>query len=404
MFFRSFKKKQTKLILSSTARKRAKKRANKRRAKLELAKLGGDGHNPDAGFFEGAEKLFEVWFDSSTDKYTSLRSIPRQKIDHLLTFVKCTVISVMKGDQFDAYLLSESSLFVFDDFIILKTCGTTTLLHFVPRFLALAAETCNASTLLGLWYSRKNMFRPELQIGMHQSFTEEMSFLDKELDKLGGMSGGAYMLGRLNGDHWNLYAMDPPEWDSSVELTFELLMSDLDQERMKELFYCSSPDAEEQKRLGKECTDKSGIGALLEGVSIDESMFYPCGYSMNGQRGRQYYTIHVTPQPECSYASFETNFAYDDYDEVVRQLIAVFRPGRFIVNICSQNAVPNVSRSVEGFVRRDWVEYEIGQSTMHMGHYVQVAKYARTPSTLDLLAGNFSTDSDPEQLSADGEK
>ena len=141
----------------------------------------------------------------------SLRIIPRQKIDHLLTFVKCTVISVLKGDAFDAYLLSESSLFVFDDIIILKTCGTTTLLHFVPQFLKLASDTCNATSLLGLWYSRKNMFRPELQIGMHQSFTEETMFLDKHLDDR-SLTGGAYVLGRLNGDHWNLYAMDPPEW------------------------------------------------------------------------------------------------------------------------------------------------------------------------------------------------
>merc|ERR1719171_1099096 len=167
---------------------------------------------------------------------------------------------------------------------------------------------------------------------------------------------------------------------------------------MKELFYCDVDDPKELKRIGKECTAKSGIAELLSDVKIDESMFYPCGYSMNGMRGREYFTIHVTPQPECSYASFETNRPYEDYDEVIRSLIQIFRPGRFIVNICSQNAEPNVSRSVEGFVRRDWVEYEVGQSTMHMGHYVLVSKYARTPSSIDLLQGNFSTDSgsDPD--------
>ncbi len=66
------------------------------------------------------------------------------------------------------------------------------------------------------------------------------------------MTGGAYLLGRMNGDHWYLYALDSPEWEKEVELTFEILMSDLDQTRMKELFYCDSPDKEEQRKRGKE--------------------------------------------------------------------------------------------------------------------------------------------------------
>lgn len=213
-------------------------------------------------------------------------------------------MSSIHAEFVDAYLLSESSLFVYDEMIILKTCGTTTLLHVVPAFLKLAAEKCNAHSLLGLWYSRKNMAKPERQIGLHQSFTEEATFLDKALDAK-GMTGGAYLLGRMNGDHWYLYAMDNPEWEVEVERTFEILMSDLDQERMRELFYCSDDNKEAQIRLGKECTAKSGIGALLQGVALDETMFYPCGYSLNGAKDRTYYTIHVTPQPECSYASFE---------------------------------------------------------------------------------------------------
>ncbi len=304
-------------------------------AKAALAKLGGDGSSPDAGFFEGAEKLFECWFDTTTEGYKSLRTIPRAEIDWLLTFVKCTVISVLNSEKVDAYLLSESSLFVYDDLIVLKTCGTTTLLHMVPTFLKLAAEKCNATSLLGLWYSRKNMYKPQLQIGLHQSFSEEMTFLDKHLATI-DMTGGAYMLGRLNGDHWHLYALDSPEWENEVEMTFELLMSDLDQNRMRELFYCDTSDKDQMRLRGKHCTKVSGIGELLEGVEVDESMFYPCGYSMNGVKDRNYYTIHVTPQPECSYASFETNCRYEDYDAVVSKLIAVFRPGRFIVNITSQ--------------------------------------------------------------------
>ena len=76
------------------------------------------------------------------------------------------------------------------------------------------------------------------------------------------------MLGRLNGDHWHLYALDSPEWENEVEMTFELLMSDLDQNRMRELFYCDSPDKEQLRLRGKHCTKVSGIGDLLEGVEV----------------------------------------------------------------------------------------------------------------------------------------
>jgi hypothetical protein len=56
------------------------------------------------------------------------------------------------------------------------------------------------------------------------------------------------------------------------------------------------------------------------------------------------------------------------------------------VNVTSQFAAPNISKQVDKFLRRDWVEYEFGQFTMNMGHYVRIDKYSRrTPSALNLL-------------------
>ena len=65
----------SRLAFLLAARKRAKKKARRRKAKLALSKLGGDGHNPDAGFFEGAEKLMEIWFDSNTDDYKVIPAV-----------------------------------------------------------------------------------------------------------------------------------------------------------------------------------------------------------------------------------------------------------------------------------------------------------------------------------------
>ncbi len=100
-------------------------------------------------------------------------------------------------------------------------------------------------------------------------------------------------------------------------------------------------------------------------------MFYPYGYSLNGAHDRTYYTIHVTPQPECSYASFETNMRYENYDTVIQKLISIFQPTRFIVNVTSQGESVSFDRDFAGFTRRDCVQYHFGRYTMQMGEWLQ---------------------------------
>lgn len=39
-----------------------------------------------------------------------------------------------------------------------------------------------------------------------------------------------------------------------------------------------------------------------------------------------FYTIHVTPEKECSYASFETNIRDVDVDNLIRSVLAIFQP------------------------------------------------------------------------------
>ena len=62
----------------------------------------------------------------------------------------------------DAYVLSESSLFVYADRLVLKTCGTTRLLEAVPELLALAAGLGLAARRCK--YSRASFLVPEHQV------------------------------------------------------------------------------------------------------------------------------------------------------------------------------------------------------------------------------------------------
>lgn len=46
-----------------------------------------------------------------------------------------------------------------------------------------------------------------------------------------------------------------------------------------------------------------------------------------------YVTIHITPEPECSYVSFETNFPLSNYHELIGRLLKIFGPQKFLMTI-----------------------------------------------------------------------
>lgn len=60
-----------------------------------------------SGFFEGAEKLLEVWFANSkeTADRGDLRRVPLESWQSILKLVKCEIISLQRHDQIDAYVL-----------------------------------------------------------------------------------------------------------------------------------------------------------------------------------------------------------------------------------------------------------------------------------------------------------
>ncbi|GAA5949662.1 hypothetical protein JCM21900_002488 [Sporobolomyces salmonicolor] len=180
------------------------------------------------GPFEGPEKLLELWFAPSEQdvvdrnlsikggragsskgkqRWTGLRQVERSVWDSMLDEVQCKVLSVIEGEEVDAYLLSESSMFVWPHKLILKTCGTTTLLLGLPTLLRIASETCGFEGVWRCFYSRKTFMFPDRQRGPHKDWAQEMSFMDKLFE-----NSSAYTVGRMNGDHWLLY-LTPPRDD-----------------------------------------------------------------------------------------------------------------------------------------------------------------------------------------------
>ncbi|ELU17284.1 hypothetical protein CAPTEDRAFT_150242 [Capitella teleta] len=317
------------------------------------ATTGGEeiADSTDCGhFFEGTEKLLEIWFarNNGGGNPGDLRSISREEWVTLLKLVHCEIISSKQDADMIAYLLSESSLFVSKRRIILKTCGRTTLLAALTPLLSLVKQKCGMQ-VMDIFYSRKNYMRPELQHELHQSFDDEVKVLDKLFD-----NGAAYALGRLNRDTWYLYTIET-SGINEPDQTLELLMQDLDSTRMSAFTKAVCKD-------GLEATKKSGIDQIIPGAIIDDFLFEPCGYSMNAiLPNGAYFTIHITPEPEFSYVSFETNVEMSTYEELILRVLDIFQPKKFLMTLFANpgssandfySDIHNIGQ-IKGFSRHD---------------------------------------------------
>lgn len=432
----------------------------------------------------GPEKLLEVWFSASAKSLPlatapqGLKGVPSETWRDMLDLVNCKILSVVESEHVDAYLLSESSMFVFPHKIILKTCGTTTLLCGLPRMLEIAAlvagfphsvadlvkGTATAAMPYRVFYSRKNFLFPDRQRGPHRSWRDEVKSLDKLF-----LGGSAYMIGKMNGEHWYLYLTEPntiltppatpertetktkilqlpsakaaiaayhEEDDDRQDETLEILMTDLNEQNARQFYldhasavaegryyqqaYKARVDAqhhlgtikeeasdrfqtpgnayysvysqddtvdifsntsEENSEYTSSCEDLSfpeelateghALGTVVSESSgltdvyptskypdarIDAYLFTPCGFSANGvvpspsgHGATHYFNVHVTPEPHCSYASFETNVPSRqtgrETADVIEQVVGIFKPGRFSITLFEAKDVTSYGTS-----------------------------------------------------------
>ena len=482
----------------------------------------------EAGSFEGPEKLLEIWFGPApyllqgirtmpdehvkeiseedtpggSDRY-GLRIVPKPVWDEMLAIVKCQVLNTIQNDCMDAFLLSESSFFVYPHKLILKTCGTTTLLMALPKILEIAQNYCGLEKVWRVFYSRKTFMFPDRQLHVHRDWKDEVAFLDRHFDH-----GSAYTVGKVNGDHWCLYLTTPQDdclshitsrrnsitsdvaesvqacdinddvvvggheapaslsivtdlsgdnerlaspgspgssnysssssvasSSSSISLassassasylypshdqTVEILMTNLNHDAMKRFY--QRPDDVPGTVGGVRVDQETGLAGLFPQAQLDSFLFTPCGYSANALQDGNYYTIHVTPEPVCSYASFETNIPVslrsksksrsgsssasegedkkedvvskatytgpETVTELISKVVEIFQPGTMSVTVFSshmtedgqtetdrqiarrQRHLVKAMGRVPGFTRTDRILYEFEGCDLIFGHY-----------------------------------
>lgn len=177
--------------------------------------------------------------------------------------------------------------------------------------------------------------------------------------------------------------------------TIEILMTDLNPKAMKPFYH---QDNEPSGLVGGKRVDAdTGLDLLYPEANVDSFLFEPCGYSCNGLVDDGYYTIHVTPEPACSYASFETTIPTKPVETVgkngngreeairklIRQVTDIFQPGSFTVTYFSSHFhqdqqsdnINKLVRSVDqfgGYKRKDRILHEFEGYDLIFGHYTKM--------------------------------
>jgi S-adenosylmethionine decarboxylase len=174
-------------------------------------------------------------------------------------------------------------------------------------------------------FTRRNFKYPQKQPTPHSCWDEEKQTLLKHFK-----NGADTIIGDLNGDHFFVFMEDnrPSTEEVDKYSTVEVAMNDLSLESMNN-FYKNEKFVCESQTLSE-----SGITSIIpQEATIDSLMFNPFGFSLNALCNQSYYTMHITPQKECSYVSYETNRETTDFDylNIIRRVTETFTPEKYTV-------------------------------------------------------------------------
>jgi len=289
----------------------------------------GQGQAPAGEYdvFEGPEKTLTLCFKQRKVPAGSLRFIPQEVWTEVLQHANCEILSSVESTPVDpsrirsakgrmekrvstkgltGYLLSESSLFLSDTMVSLKTCGRTTPLKSLEPILDTVVPTwrqkCSDEYLSYASFTRLGYMFPDDQPEPHSSWSQEVSYLDKFF------KGESLVLGSEVSSTYHLYVANYlPQAEIVDAFSTQVALTQLDPSQSMEVFKgggagSHAPLESAWKKLHGDERRSVAANAL-----IDERFFQPVGYSANGVFSRHFTTVHATPQPSCSYVSVETS-------------------------------------------------------------------------------------------------
>ena len=295
-------------------------------------------------FFEGSEKKLEVGL-SPQGREVNFLQLDDTFWQNMVSHCGAEILSKIENSSLRAFLLSESSLFIWPRQLLMITCGRTNLVKSATYLM----NHLGLEQLGTLVYQRKNELWAREQ---PSTFLEDVLALKKE-----GLDGVAMRFGEAHGHHNLLFHSAKAYTPSAKDKTMELLMYDIDPAISHSILEGGEEGGIDQLFY---------LDKIFTGFQMDTHYFSPPGHSLNAIKGDLYYTIHTTPQLDHSYVSIETN-DYNGKEKVFQHFI----------NLLSPNAFDRVSFNFESKPPPSPYQYKtLCRETLRgIGHRVEFSHY-----------------------------
>ena len=235
-------------------------------------------------FFEGSEKKAEIIIDAT--QISLIADLEENFWQALVQCCNAKILSTIENKDCKAFLLSESSLFVWHDRLLIITCGNTRLVHSVEYFI----QQVGMSKIQQITYQRKNEYFAHAQLS---SFGDDIALLGQYV------KGQSFRFGELDGHHNYIFNQDTHFKLHQKDKSYELIAYQICQKASDKLTTLGLAANEIREFLQ--------LDRLLAGYILDDFVFEPFGYSINAIKGMHYLTIHITPQASSSYVSIQAN-------------------------------------------------------------------------------------------------
>ena len=250
-------------------------------------------------FYEGTEKRLEI-----TLKQINLLTFPELFWQEMIAQADAYIISKIENKTICAYLLSESSLFIWKDRVLLITCGNTHLVkaaHFFQKKIA-------KEQIQSLLFHRHQAIQPELQ---KSNFAQDSMLLNSHLP-----GNTQHWQGKYQGDLFFFGALNKKDLNNKQILMLHGLTSKFAQ------------TLHTGKASTKQIASQLALVEFFPQLLIDQFTFTPKGYSLNAIAKHHYLTIHITPEKLSTYLSLESSFSQQVIQPYLQHLIHLFTPLR----------------------------------------------------------------------------
>jgi S-adenosylmethionine decarboxylase len=248
-------------------------------------------------FYEGSEKRLEI---TST---LNLLDFEHGFWQEMVKQAGAYIISHIKNDQLKAFILSESSLFIWKNKLLLITCGETHLLQAALYFQRHVAR----DQIKSLLFQRHQANKPAQQ---KSSFEQDRLQLHQHLNG--------------NSLHWH----EDYQGDLFIFGNNKNAFSTKNIVMFHDLSGPFFDELQDGKITSTQVTRRLQLSDYFNDFLIADHRFEPKGYSVNAISESDYLTLHITPELQSSYLSFESNLDTDIILLFITKISAILNPQR----------------------------------------------------------------------------